>query len=211
MITIKVGPEATPFLLHKESLCHHSAYFAAATKDCWKNGTDGSPHNHDVLELKDEKFYIFAIFESWLYKQNLDELERSPNLTVPLLIDVYMFADRIQCRAFGNQIIDLLARCISSTNDPIESCMLGSRTIAHVYSKTPSNAPLRRVLIDLYAFEVDITKDSRFLKGLEDWPQEFVYEVIRTYFANCSGQHPSRKSRPYLGNFGNRYHIQNGA
>ena len=168
MITVKVGPEATPFLLHRELLCHHSAYFAAATKDCWTSRTDDLPPNHKILELKGEKFYIFAIFESWLYEQNLNDLERSlersAKLTVPLLIDVYMFADRIQCRAFGNQIMDLLARRIVSASFNVEENLPSSYTIAYVYSKTPPEAPLRRLLIDWYAFEVDLSKKSWFLK-----------------------------------------------
>lgn len=64
-VTVKIGPEATPYIIHRDLLCNASKYFSNAFKGNFKEANDQSIH------LTDVKPEVFDAFSQWLYKTTI--------------------------------------------------------------------------------------------------------------------------------------------
>ena len=61
MVTIRVGDEKYPFLIHKEVICHYSDYFHAMFKGSFSEAETG------VVDLPEDEVAVFKMFECWIY------------------------------------------------------------------------------------------------------------------------------------------------
>ena len=66
IVTIYVGAEKKPFAIHKDLICQYSKYFNAAFNGRFEEAENKAANMDDVEP------WVFAIFVSWLYTQQLD-------------------------------------------------------------------------------------------------------------------------------------------
>jgi hypothetical protein len=110
MVTLTVGPDGASngFQLYRGLLCHYSDYFDRMLNGLFKEGGSQS------LRLKDITVEVFQTFYYWLNSGVVDCAgdSTSPSLSTTQLwkkiIEVYIFADFHQARAFQNAILDHL-------------------------------------------------------------------------------------------------------
>ena len=198
---VKVGAQQAEFFLHKELTCRYSGFFSKATGDAWNV-------NSSIMEVKmpDDQVHIFTVFEAWLYKHDLllDLKLESGDVNIPLLVDLYIFADRIECLHFQNAIMDRLCQlcdqCVKANALP------SARVIQHVFDNTVDASPLRQIMEDIYAYGASFRPEKEFMTGLEDFPTDFVYTVFRAASKWFNEQNCGRGNAPYTGKVGCHYH-----
>ncbi|KAF2500734.1 hypothetical protein BU16DRAFT_535288 [Lophium mytilinum] len=96
LITVNVGPDAEPYLIYKELICHYSPHFRAIfNSERWKEGESG------IVPLPDVSVRVFAHFHQWLETQSLDHVKDHLDL-----LDLYIFADSELVNSLQNGIID---------------------------------------------------------------------------------------------------------
>lgn len=88
--TVKVGPAAKEFHVHKGLICHYSQFFRGAFKGGFKE-------SEGVVTLADESPESFQAFFTWLYGGRLVEDESSFDLKTmqgcTFLAKTYVFAE----------------------------------------------------------------------------------------------------------------------
>jgi len=62
-ITIEIGPQRTPYLLHRRLLIRHSKYFKAALEGSFNEVTTNEVNIGD--DISDD---VFRAFVPWIYK-----------------------------------------------------------------------------------------------------------------------------------------------
>ncbi|KAI9709172.1 MAG: hypothetical protein M1812_007757 [Candelaria pacifica] len=174
MITIKVGPKAHPFMIHKELLCHYSSYFRAALMGSFREAAEG------IVTLPDDEVEMFEYFMHWLYTKKLadeeaDELPLGSNE----LIEIYLFADKRGVPSLMNKVVDMIMATV-----PFVGGVPAFNAVDLVYENTASNSLLRKLFVDLYAYDIDVdtlpdlskpgtTTESLFLGR----PKEFLVGI----------------------------------
>ncbi|KAL8948426.1 MAG: hypothetical protein Q9222_005392 [Ikaeria aurantiellina] len=158
-VTIKVGPEAKEFIVHRALLCHHSSYFKAALADHWKEGQQG------LIELKDGNPEIFGRFCLWLYwGKIMEDHEAVTDIPWDTLTACYLLAEMRDVPMMQNAVIDLLIRKTQATN------LLPTREQRHVWEQTTENSPLRKMIVDITVLRGDIAQT------LKDENEENMYD-----------------------------------
>ena len=183
MVTIYVSPDKVPFYLHKERLCQHSRFFAKAFDGGFVEA------NTKSMTMKDEGVEEFKLLEEWLYRGKFTP----PKYGEPtadsqrsfLLIKLFCFAEKVEIMKLQNMALDRIRNFATTTLSTIDNRFRDIFTtkqspyhsplaIEHAYSHTPPHSPLRRLLSELFAYNVDPHSPGL---DLEDYPKEFVSEV----------------------------------
>ncbi|KAL8890625.1 MAG: hypothetical protein Q9215_002271 [Flavoplaca cf. flavocitrina] len=165
VVTILVGPEKTPFRIHKGLLCSKSEYFRAALEGFFKESTEKSVH------LRDEDPGIFQFYATWIYSQKLVVGFTQRQLSMDVCCRLYVLADKLGSDDVQNLAIDLIhERCTRSYDDDINSSIVN-----FVYDNTLPDSRLRAILIDIASYEVlfDYAQD---LVGVNP---DFIFEVVK--------------------------------
>ena len=99
-MTIKVGPEKHPFVVHKERLGYYFSYFKAALTGHFAEASEG------VVDLPDLDAETFKIFERWLYTQKFRKEEADgTGMGWGVLCRVYVLADRLGVTLLMNLVV----------------------------------------------------------------------------------------------------------
>ncbi|KAI4243465.1 MAG: hypothetical protein L6R40_003467 [Gallowayella cf. fulva] len=132
MVTIEVGPQKVPFLVHKGLICGHSKYFSAAFNGFFKEAATQSIH------LTEEDPVAFEILHIWLYTERLTEIKDGQDVALSphRCLDVYMLGDKFDmphlCDAAINRI----------SEHAVETQELSTRFIISSYERTCSDSQL---------------------------------------------------------------------
>ncbi|KAI9706146.1 MAG: hypothetical protein M1812_008255 [Candelaria pacifica] len=166
VVTIKVGPDAEPFNVHKELLCLYSSYFRGALRGCF------SEAQKNTVVLPEDTVEVFRSFFCWLYTGQLRSDER--NMKPSELARIYVFADKSGVSLLKNNIIDAMSARLGEQ-------LAGNIAIDCIFKNTPPNSPMRRLLIDQYVSWAD-TKFFATDVGLR-WllvrPREFIAGIAQ--------------------------------
>ncbi|KAF2499049.1 hypothetical protein BU16DRAFT_614602 [Lophium mytilinum] len=107
-VTLKVGPEATPFNIHRELLCNCSGFFRGAFEGGIKSSTERS------VVLADTSVHLMSLFMQWLYNGSYPFTRRHgyedglPELVGEReLLDLYIFGDRYEIVALRNEVLGM--------------------------------------------------------------------------------------------------------
>ena len=195
LVTVEVGANKAEFKIHKELICQQSKFFARATSEAWN-----SSHHSCAVRLPEDRVHLFALFVDWLYDRLPQELiphgvsyagswqtefecgddsttSNAVLIDCSLLVDLYIFADRVESPSFQNTVMDRirqnLCECIYTTRLP------PLNVVKHVYSNTPKKSPLRQIMADAYGNHPPLEATGDFMSTLEDLPQEFIVDVFR--------------------------------
>ena len=152
-----------------------SEFFRAARKPEWLAGDPKKP-----VDLKEEDPDVFNEYMNCVYfgpnalhhytrdaeqGHHVHDLE---HVTYRALVRVYLLADKLQDPTTANIAIDEIIRSSDA-----------SRTVpgteyAHVYSRTPRNSPLQRLMRDFWIYELDPEAE----KPLDGVPREMKEDIM---------------------------------
>ncbi|KAF2813754.1 uncharacterized protein BDZ99DRAFT_567498 [Mytilinidion resinicola] len=165
MAEIFVGPKETRFLVHRELLTHHSPFFTAAL-----NGSFAESISQTV-KLPAENPAIFELCVAWLYTSQLDPLVffKDGKPAYYTLLNLYALADRLALEALRNQTIDQISDLAEQTNS-----VLTPSDTRILYEEIRDNAPLRALVIDLFAFK---KTDKLLAEHPDDWHPLFLRDL----------------------------------
>ena len=154
------------FVVHKELVCHYSSFFRSATQGRWLEAQTG------VVELLDDIPEIVALFQTWLYAQKL-ELDEGQRKTCRLLVEIFIFGDKMGAPGFQNAAIDELSQR-SMNVYPVP----GATIVKRVYDGTMPGSPLRKLLVDFFPWGPWGTS-SFTVEFMESYPQRFLAELVQ--------------------------------
>jgi hypothetical protein len=155
------------FLVHKDLLCEHSPFFAAALNGQFAEGISRTISLPDV----DPKHFEHVVL--WLYTQCLetsDYFYKDSKPTYFALLDIYSLADRLAIEGMRNAVVDRIAELAERTNSvptPSDTYIL--------YESIRDGAPVRRLVLDLFAFK---KTDNLVATHPDDWHPAFLRELV---------------------------------
>lgn len=163
--TIIIGnsDEKRTFYVDQGLLTFYSGYFRAALSGRWTTAED------DAVTIATENPRTFEHFVSWLYTRSITDDDEPA--TFPLIIDLWLFADRREIPLLMNEMLDCLRdRIVSERNIPMKH--LGS-----FYEQTAPNSALRRMLVHA----IVATASERFMadESKKLWPHDALWDLSR--------------------------------
>ncbi|KAL8913277.1 MAG: hypothetical protein Q9172_007316 [Xanthocarpia lactea] len=149
----------------------------------------------NIINLRADEPQIFEIFQNWLYGVNL-ELDSDQIKDISLLLNLWIFGDKIQVPEFQNAAIEGLRY---ATTEPPRHFRL--KDIETAFENTGEGSPIRKLIVDLYVWEGPVRGQmKRFLE--EGYPRAFIAQVFEGYvdaFPRPTWQTVKNK-RPYGAN-----------
>ncbi|PNS14997.1 hypothetical protein CAC42_2226 [Sphaceloma murrayae] len=189
VVTVARGEQ---FVLSAKLVTQYSNFFDCSLTSHWKSKQKKAKIN---LEVTDPN--IFEIFADWLNHGSVFTREgRTPaSLTYTSLCHAYVLGQDLCAQKFRNDIMDIITAKFDAGHPPDKEVP----KIAYVY--TPPNSPLRRILVDVYAYR----GGPDFVRGSakKDIDEEFLIDLT------CALYSLRAKDTPYpyhLANVGCRYH-----
>lgn len=168
VVHIFVGPEPKEYCIHKDLICSSSRYFDKVFHGPFAEGVSSELH------LEDESSETFSAFKEFLYTE--DCATSVDDFSTSQLIDLYIFADKIQNDALKNMTMDYIQDNLKLTKK-----VLGIGEIRRIFSNTANSttAPLRKFCGALIAYQIlcqktDPEKIQRYFKKITDLVLEFV-------------------------------------
>ncbi|KAF2419759.1 hypothetical protein EJ08DRAFT_665833 [Tothia fuscella] len=165
--TIVVGPTKTEFLVHKDVATQQSPYFAAALNGSFSEG------DSQTITLEEVDAKIFEHVVLWLYAGRLEYTEfffKDGKPTYFTLLDIYSLADRLLIEGLRNAVVDRMAELAEATNS------VPTPTDTHIlYDSIRENSPLRRLILDLFAFK---KTDNLISTHPDSWHPTFLRDLI---------------------------------
>ncbi|KAA8613392.1 btb poz domain containing protein [Pyrenophora tritici-repentis] len=149
-----IGPKSTPFLIHTRLLTAQSSYFRVALTGPFAESTA------NTITLDDVSVDHFQLVISWLYNGILTAPFKDGKPAYYTLLHVYVLADRFALEGLRNAVLDMM----SDLSDRTNSVLTPSDTRI-LYGGIRDSAPLRRLVLDLFAFK----KTDRLLEMHGDW------------------------------------------
>ncbi|KAG9964159.1 hypothetical protein KCU61_g3219, partial [Aureobasidium melanogenum] len=170
IVTVEVGPQKQAFSVHKDLLCYYSDYFRGAFEGSFKETVDGK------IWLEKEDPAVFDIFNAFLYNRRLQDANGlvGPGLSFTTPVDLWVFGDQFVVPLLQNLAIDSLQQ---KSNE--ESSIPWETEIRRIYDNTLHGAPLRRIMIDMTAYEACVGEKSREA-FVESWPVEALVDLAFT-------------------------------
>ena len=166
------------FRVHTEPTTQHSTFFKAACSDRWNNTDTPNPIKlpEDDPDLFD--FYLHCVYTKSTGTENvaeaLDTTERRAQRQQrqKLLIKTHILADKLGDFITANLLLDALV------DDYYKYRYVpGGHTIEFVFSNTPADSPLQRLLLDIYVYYAGSTAAGAALRS-DEIPKSFVCAVL---------------------------------
>ncbi|KAL5121178.1 hypothetical protein ACEQ8H_001030 [Pleosporales sp. CAS-2024a] len=162
--TLLVGPKATPFLIHTTLLTSQSPYFRAALTGAFSEATD------KTIRLEDVDTAHFQLLVSWLYTGSIPPPYKDGKPAYYTLLHIYALADRLCFEGLRNAVVDVTSDLADRTNS-----VLTPADTRILYEQIRDSAPLRNLVIDLFAFK----KTDRLLESHQDtWHAAFLRDLV---------------------------------
>lgn len=167
MASITVGPQNTPFNVHRALLTHHSPFFSAALDGGFAESHSQTVHLPDV----EPKYFEHVIL--WLYTGCLEDKRfffKDGKPTYFTLLDLYALADRLDVEGMRNALCDRIAALAEETNSvptPSDTYIL--------YEGVRESAPVRTLVLDLFCFK---KTDSLIATHPDEWHPAFLRNLV---------------------------------
>ncbi|KAL2074339.1 hypothetical protein VTL71DRAFT_8117 [Oculimacula yallundae] len=173
MVTIDFssGFQQSQFLVYKEFACYHSPVIRAAIQGSTNVG-------HAKIGFKRElgSTMMFGSVLEWMYT---GQLGKDVKVSLELSCDLWFLAEKLSMAPLQNYIAEQILKHGTSTN-MFDFDRVHAR-LATIYDDTLPKSPLRRLIVDLCAFETeDITwfLDSDEGNIQEEIPKDFIFDVL---------------------------------
>ncbi|KAL8669248.1 MAG: hypothetical protein Q9168_006148 [Polycauliona sp. 1 TL-2023] len=160
VVAVLVGPEKTPFYIHKGLLCSKSAFFRAAFEGSFREASEKQ------IYLEEENPEVFQHYAAWIYSPQLESFGGATmtGLDMDGYCRLYLLAEKLSTDALQNMALDKI-----SINGIVQFATIS--TIQHVYENTLPESRLRKLLVDLQSYQYFLTPNDVNL------PAEFLHQV----------------------------------
>ncbi|PSK54780.1 Transcription elongation factor S-II [Elsinoe australis] len=140
-VNVKVNGEK--FVMSAKLLSEHSAFFEHHLADFWKTGKA-----RETIIIHNEEPAVFELFSDWLsFGDIFTGTERSlDKLSYSVLFKAFVLGLTLRAQVFRNDVMDIITAKFDAGHMP-EAIL---PEIA--YNGTPPSSPLRRILVDVYAY-----------------------------------------------------------
>lgn len=147
--TLVVGAEERKYHVHQGLLSSSSPYFAAAIKEEWVEGQKRR------IPLLDDSAAAVDLYVQWLYGRRIFSRQSSEKLKdgqeeLGVLIDGFVFGEKIQDGEFKDAVIDAITSSVSTIGKDDKYWYPSGEKADRVYKGTPAGSPLRRLLVDMH-------------------------------------------------------------
>ncbi|KAI4203372.1 MAG: hypothetical protein LQ350_001893 [Teloschistes chrysophthalmus] len=107
LLTVLVGPQLRPFLVHAELFTHLSPFFAAALNPAYTFSSSGT----STIRLPSTRPDDFEYLVQWAYTRTLthEELVERKHPAYFRLIRLWILADELGVEGLGNAVVDFMA------------------------------------------------------------------------------------------------------
>ncbi|KAL8696816.1 MAG: hypothetical protein Q9224_002603 [Gallowayella concinna] len=170
ILTITVGDEKRPFLVHRELFCAISPFFAAALNPAYSFRES----NASTLALPSARPCDFEYLVQWIYTRTLTHEEvAGPHPAYFRLIRLWILADELQVEGCKNAIVDFMAKTADESNSvPTPD---DTRTVFGDEGSVRDGCGLRGLVVDLFAWK----KTDHLVEGHEDsWDETFLRLLV---------------------------------
>jgi hypothetical protein len=124
----------------------------------WKEGKERTiPLSEDSPDV--ESLYVHWVYTNRILSRNA--VSEGGSVEIPLLVDAFVFGEKIQDGRCKDTIIDAIIKSTISPSGDGCTWYPGPTAIDHAYKGTPPGSPLRRLIVDVWA-----------LNGRKDWDRD---------------------------------------
>lgn len=202
-MTIVVGAERKPFIVHELIICASSPFFKNAMSGPWK---ESSEH---TVDLPEDEPKVFALYCHWLYYATIPVRIEDPTKGRPgqrankeyrELIGAYVLGDKLLDTKFQNSVIDALLETCSATNTQDGNRYYpGIDGIKDAYKKTNESSKIRSLFVDMWVSKANVNWFES-----ADYPKEFLISVVKGLMENDPVRRsPLHASKYYVHESGN--------
>ena len=183
MVDIYVGEEKRHWALHRNILCHHSAYFQSHLGDEPKKKVG-------KIELLDDDPCAFELLVKWLYQGKIDDVSDMPMERKWEYADVcqklYVLCEKIELPQLKNFAIDQFRKGCNEAG-----LVPGPEEMKPIYDTTPPNSPFRKLVSRIAARQImdpDSKKDASTYKICFEGSPDFAIDVINAIRVGAGGR-----------------------
>jgi BTB/POZ domain len=181
--TIFVGPQRSAFVAHIDLLCENLEYFQAALLGQFAESTK-------EVALTDQDADSFEYFVQWLYKRSLKDAQLTTDTVSPkvavkwaTVTEVYVLAQYLQAPKLCNKLLDMIRSHMrpSPLSYRHSFALPESHAVNLVYSKTPHDSNLRKLIVSVFLREKDegMWNDAQERKDwLRKLPVDFCHDLL---------------------------------
>ena len=191
-VTIIVGGEKLSFVVHKRLLSEASTFFKNALCGYTQDGAQKS------VAICSVEPTTFESFLQWLYSKSLageDMMQgqetSSPIFSWSLALKLYTLSHYLQCPAFGSSVIDYIRGRLC---DKLCLPMPTAREITEIYSQTPGDCGLRRLIILMHTTMARggalLNTEASARAWIADVPTDFIKDLAVRLLQEDSGWIP---------------------
>jgi len=174
-----VGAEKTIFYVHDSIIQASSKFFDNAMKGGWKESEERR------VKLFDDDANTFSLYQDWLYSHQISTCKdvggREGNEEYIELCKAYCLGEKLMDDNFKNAVVDaIIHKNATKASDGHHWYPVG-KAIRYAYDGTPAGSPLRKLLVDFYAYQAVEGWLSDYT-SVEEVPKEFLYDVTIATF-----------------------------
>ena len=199
MVTLAVGPEEHPYIVHEQLLCEHAPFFRSATKEEWEEGKE------HTIPLPDDDPEVVSLYLNGVYNGRISSQRSTAETGTDencLLVKAYIFGEKIQDGRFKDAVIDAMIKSTRALDEEGHTWFPGSADVNRAYDGTPTGSPLRRLIVDFGAINANDDCDR---KGLN---VEFLQDLTGELFGHRSNS--NHDPRPSNGKMSTCSHHEHG-
>lgn len=177
-VDIFVGHERKQWSLHRNLLCHHSAYFE----------TELNRHDEKIrhalqekrLELPDDDPAGFELLVKWLYQGQLEDASHMSNEAkydyAVACHRLYLLCDKFGMVRLKNISMDQYRQCLNESQ-----LVPDAEEINEIYRASPVNSPFRSLMIKIAARQImdpDVDRDAEAYRKCFESNPSFAVEMV---------------------------------
>jgi len=145
--TLVVGLQELQYHVHRDRFAARSAFFGIAAKPDWKEGRERRiPLPDDVPEVVD--LYIQWVYTRSIFSRTRSDEDENTSGELDLLIDGFVFGEKIQDRQFQDASVDSLIALLSTPDKKTRPWSPSTSHADRAYRGTPEGSPLRKLMVD---------------------------------------------------------------
>jgi hypothetical protein len=181
-LTVLVGDERKPFMVHKDKICAKSNFFGAACSEAYK---PWAAVDDTIVRLAEESPEQFEIYVEWLYKSQVHVSNAISGNEEIGLMHLYLLGVALGDCQFRNAVIERLTKSLNLMDE-----FPTFKEIGEVYAKTSTGSPLRPFLV-IFAMHIHDPKAPGAAEIMVQWPGEFLAELSQALLMDRLGNGPA--------------------
>ncbi|TVY73307.1 hypothetical protein LSUE1_G005520 [Lachnellula suecica] len=168
LVTLKVGPNAKSFVVHKQFACDASPVLKAAFTGEFEEGLT------QTYALEETTKEVGRLLACWLYTRKVDSKQiEDPSLKEEediILVELWVLADELLISDLQN---DVIRQLYDNANSDGQGRPIATNCLKYAYQATAKDSKLRHFLVDLVA---SLMWSDSFSSCAEDFPRQFLLE-----------------------------------